>query len=108
TGDEVMELKKKYTEKKMFISYIEGFNIHNQYLSILIKHGIIGFLFFSFVFGYYVWVGVKSKNVVYLFFLGVLFLAFMTENILDSNKGIFYFAFFNTVLGYYSNIKRLD
>ncbi|HRO76247.1 MAG TPA: O-antigen ligase family protein [Crocinitomicaceae bacterium] len=107
TGDEVMELKKKYAANKMFISYIESFNIHNQYLSILIKHGIIGFLVFSFALGYYVWIGIKSKNVVYLFFLGVLFLAFMTENILDSNKGIFYFAFFNTIFGYYA-VKQVE
>lgn len=107
TGDEVAELKKKYAENNMFISYIEGFNIHNQYLSILIKHGIIGFLIFSFVFGYYIWIGIKSKDTVYLCFLGVLLLAFMTENLLDSNKGIFYFAFFNTLFGYYS-IKKAN
>lgn len=102
TGDEVLELRKKYKENKMFISYIENFNIHNQYLSILIKHGIIGFIIFILSLYYYIRIAIKTHNLIYLFFLGVLLLTFCTENILDSNKGIFYFAFFNTVLGSYS------
>ena len=102
TGDEEVKLKEKYLEHKMFISYIEGFNAHNQFLSILIKHGIIGLIIFILAFAYYVKIGVKSRNKEYLLFLSILFFAFMTENILDSNKGIFFFAFFNTVFGYYS------
>lgn len=102
SGDEVSELKKKYVENKMFISYIENFNIHNQYLSILIKHGVIGFILFIGSLIYYVYLGLKSKNKVYLIFLAVIFISSMTENIFDMNKGIFYFAFFNTLFGYYS------
>lgn len=48
TGDEIDMLKTEYKNHFYIKSYVESLNAHSQYLSILIKHGIIGFLFFIF------------------------------------------------------------
>jgi hypothetical protein len=57
--------------------------------------------------GYYFKLAFQAKHFLYIAFLIVLGINFFTENVIDSNKGIFYFAFFNTLLGYYS-LKKLN
>lgn len=104
TGDEVSLLKKKYWEKGLINSYYNSYNVHNQYLSILIKHGIIGLIIFGCAFYYYLKIAISTRNFIYIAFLLQLLIGFATENILDANKGIFYFALFNTLLGYH-NLK---
>lgn len=106
TGDEIFVLKGMYFEKKYFISYLENFNIHNQYLSYLIKNGLIGFVLFLFAFLYYLRLAIKQKDFIYLSFLALLLVGFLTENILDANKGILFFAFLNTFFGYSILIKN--
>ncbi|OJX36751.1 MAG: hypothetical protein BGO87_13245 [Flavobacteriia bacterium 40-80] len=106
TGDERDQLKVKYKEKGYIISYIERYNVHNQYLSILIKHGILGLGIFLFAFGYYIRLAVKSRSYIYISFLFGISFFFLTENVLDTNKGIFFFAFFNTIFGYIFYVPR--
>lgn len=100
TGDERDLLKEKYKEKQFVISYYNNFNIHNQYLSIFIKHGLVGFIIFMLFLLYLFKLIYKSKNFLYFVFLVGICAFFLTENVLDSNKGIFYFAFFNILFGY--------
>lgn len=100
TGDEAGMLKTKYVEKELFVSYLENFNSHNQYLSYLLKNGIIGLILFLGCLFYYIRIAVKAKSFIYISFLVSMLIGFCTENILDANKGIFFFALFNTFLGY--------
>lgn len=100
SGDEIPRLMELYKKKGMAVSYNEEFNTHNQFLSILIKNGAIGLLIFLSMFGYFFYNGFKSKDFLYLSFLTLVVIGFMTENLIDASKGIFYFAFFNTLLGY--------
>jgi len=100
TGDEITMLKTKYVEHELFVSYLESFNAHNQYLSYALKNGIIGLMIFLAAFIYYVWLSLKNRSYIYFSFLLLLLIGFFTENILDANKGIFFFAFFNTIFGY--------
>lgn len=100
TGDEIPLLKEKYKENHLAYSYVSSFNAHNQYLSIAIKHGIIGLLIFILAFAYYFKLAVTNKSYIYLVFLIGVCSFFLTENVLDANKGIFFFAFFNSLFGY--------
>lgn len=100
TGDETMMLKTEYIKSGLYISCLEEFNAHNQYLSYLLKNGIIGLLLFLFAFVYFVSLAIKGRDYIYISFLILLLVGFLTENILDANKGIFFFAFFNTLFGY--------
>ena len=93
-------LLNEYKKRNMVVSYREQFNTHNQYLSILIKFGIVGLIAFLLALGYFYYLALKNENFVYLSFLIFITLGFFTENIIDANKGIFFFAFFNTLLGY--------
>lgn len=100
TGDEIKMLKFKYLIHRQYVSYFYQFNAHNQYLSYTIKHGVLGLLVFIMIFFYYVRFGIKNGDSLYASFIILLLISFFTENILDANKGIFFFAFFNTLFGY--------
>jgi O-antigen ligase len=100
TGDEIPMLRTEYIRGGMFISYMEELNAHNQYLSYLLKNGIIGLIIFAASFIYFLRLAYQTRSFIYTAFLVLLLIGFYTENILDANKGIFFFAIFNTLLGY--------
>lgn len=70
-----------------------NYNSHNQYLSILLSSGIIGFLAFA----YYIFFVLKISNTTdskVLFFLMVYFsLNMLTENILEREDGVIIISF---------------
>jgi O-antigen ligase len=101
TGDEVSMLKTEYAKRGLYISYLEDFNAHNTYLSILLKHGFFGFLLFILMFSFYLRLAFKSRSFLYISFLALFVFGFYTENLFDANKGIVFFAYFNVLLGMY-------
>jgi O-antigen ligase len=93
-GSETALLKEKYYAKEMYISYLNELNSHNQYLSILIKMGIIGLAFYC----YALYTGfaraIQQKDILFLSFMIIITIVFCSENFLDLNKGIFFYSFF--------------
>jgi O-antigen ligase len=102
TGDEIPMLKTEYIRRGLFISYMEELNAHNQYLSYALKNGIAGLVLFLAAFIFYLWLAFSTRLFIYVSFIVLLMIGFYTENILDANKGIVFFALFNTVLGYHA------
>lgn len=98
TGDEVAVLQNEYNARGMVISSLYALNAHNTYLSVLIKHGFVGLLAFLLLMVLYSSWAIKTKQFIYIAFLIVLWIGFYTENILDTNKGILFFAVLNTLL----------
>lgn len=94
SGSETELLKEVYFEKKLYNSYLTELNAHNQYLSFLIKTGIIGLALYLFVllFGFYY--AIRTKDILFLSFLILVTIVSISENILDVNKGIFFYSFF--------------
>jgi len=97
-GAETMLLKEKYFEKGLYISYLNEFNTHNQYLAVLLKTGIIGLLLFLFIlyFGYAS--AVRNRDLLLLSFMIIVTVVSLSENILDLNKGIFFYGYFFSLL----------
>ena len=93
-GSEKKLLKEKYFEKKLYISYMNEFNTHNEYLSFLLKTGILGLALFLYV----LYVGFATawhnKDPLFLSFIVLIAVVCVSENLLDLNKGIFFYSFF--------------
>jgi O-antigen ligase len=93
-GTEIPLLKDIFFERKFYTSYLHQLNAHNQYLSFLLKSGIAGLLVFllSLVYGFRL--SFLRKDL--LLFVFILLIAFVSvsENLLDVNKGIIFYAFF--------------
>lgn len=94
SGSEIPLLKQKYFEKKMFSSYLNELNAHNQYLSFLINSGILGLLVYLATLVWGVWKAIKRDDLLLLGFLVIIAAVSFSEDLLDVNKGIFLYAFF--------------
>ncbi|MGG9964234.1 O-antigen ligase family protein [Ferruginibacter sp. SUN106] len=93
-GSEKELLKQKYFDNKLYISYLEEFNEHSQYLSFLLRAGVIGLCLYLFVLYYGFSVAVKNKDFLFFSFMALIATVSVSENILDLNKGIFFYSFF--------------
>ena len=65
---------------------------HNQFLSFFAAFGIIGFVYFLYMFGYAM--VKRRKNFLALAFLVIAFASCLTEDTLETQAGVTFFAFF--------------
>lgn len=94
TGSEKRLLKERYFEKKLYRSYLLQLNAHNQYISFLLKTGIIGLSVFLTVLITGFIAAWRRKDAVFSCFMLLAGIVSISENILDVNKGIFFYSFF--------------
>ncbi|MBN8675684.1 MAG: O-antigen ligase family protein [Chitinophagales bacterium] len=94
SGSEKRLLNEKYFENKLYQSYLLELNAHNQYLSFLIKTGIAGLFVFLVALVAGTRTALQNKDSLFACFLILVIIVSFSENILDVNKGIFFYAFF--------------
>lgn len=94
TGSGNKLLKEKYFEDKLYDSYLHKLNTHNQYLGFLLTTGIPGLLLFLAVLAAGFRMAWQSRDPAFTGFMILVSVVSFSENILDVNKGIFFFAFF--------------
>lgn len=94
SGAEVELLKEKYFEQRFFSSYLNQFNAHNEYISMLLKSGIPGLAVYFFVLLYGLRRAWKTRDIIFAAFMLLVIITSVSENILDLNKGIFFYSFF--------------
>jgi O-antigen ligase len=94
SGDETDRLSEKYFENKLYNSYLFRLNAHNEYLSFLLKAGILGLLVYLYGLFYGFKKAYERRDFVFLGFMTLLLVVSVSENFLDVNKGIFFYAFF--------------
>jgi O-antigen ligase len=93
-GSELALLHESFYAKKYYSSFINHLNTHNEYLSFWLKSGIIGLLAYLVTLGFGFKQALKRKDL--LFFTFMLLVAFVSfsENLLDVDKGVIFYAFF--------------
>ena len=94
SGSEKYILKDKYFEKKFYVSYLLELNSHNQYLSFLINTGVFGLLLYLYILYFGFAAAIKNRNFLFVSLLILITIVSISENILDVNKGIFFYSFF--------------
>jgi O-antigen ligase len=94
SGSEVALLKEVYYQRKLYNSYINDLNAHNQYLSILVKTGVIGFCILLYILFAGFRDAIRYRDLTFAAFMIIIAVVSFSENILDANKGIFFFSFF--------------
>lgn len=94
TGAEKKLLQESYFTNKLYNSYLNELNTHNQYLKLWLETGIIGLLVFLFTLAWGIVIAVKRRDILFLSFMIMVAIACFSENMLDVNKGIFFYAFF--------------
>jgi O-antigen ligase len=97
SGSEKQVLKNKYFEEKFYRSYLVELNAHNQYFSFLINSGMIGLLLYLYILFFGFSKAIKRRDFLLLSFLILIAVVSVSENILDVNKGIFFYSFFSSL-----------
>lgn len=70
---------------------------HNQYLAITVAYGIVGLIVFLFYLAYPAIILKKKLHYLYWPFFIIALLSFITEDTLETQAGVTFFAFFNTL-----------
>ncbi len=96
TGDVPNAFKQKYAANS---SLTEQFQLrsHNQYLSTFIALGFIGVLIFVLTLILPLQYAIKRRNYYYVIFSCIALLSFLSEDTLETQDGVFLFAFFNSL-----------
>ena len=108
SGAEIQLLKERFFQHKFYRSYLHGLNAHNQFISFFIKTGIGGVLVYLAIlfFGFRMAI---SKNDLLLFsFMVIITAVSFSENYLDVDKGVFFYALFFSLFIFSYNLKNND
>jgi hypothetical protein len=70
---------------------------HNQYLSITVAFGILGFIWFLFALFYPMIKKRKTFNYLFITFFIIFILSMLTEDTIETQAGVTFFAFFNSL-----------
>lgn len=105
TGDIKDELLKKYEKDNLWWILEKKYNAHNQFLQTWGALGIPGILFIlgGFIIAFYQ--SIKKRKFIYFGFLLLLILNFLVESMLETQAGVIFFAFFNSLFCFIPSAK---
>ena len=98
TGDSKDELMKEYQKQGMTGAIEHKLNTHNEFYQIFVSLGLIGFIVFMLSLFIPLAFAFKTSNIVYALFLLIIMLNFIPESMLESEAGVMFYAFFNSLL----------
>lgn len=102
TGDVQDSLQQAYEERKFyFASRYNRYNAHNEYLQMTLANGLPGlFVLLSCIFVPFFGYRKNYPGNMYLLFLLVFAMVGTTESLLQVNKGIIWYSFFNSIFAF--------
>jgi len=98
TGDLPMAFQKQYQKMDSPLEDHLRWRSHNQFLSIFIGFGVIGFILFLFTLISPPIITGKFKDYFYVIFFITMILSMLTEDTIESQAGVTLFAFFTSLL----------
>jgi O-Antigen ligase len=97
TGDVDLAYQKKYTELNSTLQPEWRLRAHNQYLTFAIAFGLVGLLWFLFSLIYPL-IKLQHLHFLYLIFFTIAIVSFVNEDTLETQAGVTFYAFFNSLL----------
>lgn len=93
-GSEIGLLHEGFFNKKYYNSFLNNLNVHSEYLSFLIKSGLAGLIIYICTLVYGFKAAIKNKDLLFFAFMMLVAIVSFSENLLDVDKGIIFYAFF--------------
>ncbi len=103
TGDSKDALMSEYQKRGMTGAYGHKLNAHNEFYQVFVSIGLIGFIVFLVSLFYPLIKRFKQANAIYGLFLVIIILNFIPESMLESQAGVMFYAFFNSLLCFCTN-----
>ena len=73
-------------------------NAHNEFYQVFISIGIIGFIIFVITLLAPLSLAFKINNFIYIIFLFIIVFNFLPESMLETQAGVMFYSFFNSLL----------
>lgn len=108
TGDVQDALQRKYKKIGFDFGYESRLNAHNQYLETWIGIGIVGFLSFIICLLVPAIRSYQENNTLYLAFIGLMAISFITECMLCRQQGVVFYAMFNSLFAFHLQKIKTD
>jgi O-antigen ligase len=98
TGDAQNFIDESYALHNLSVYDYKGWDPHNQWVFMTIQLGFVGasLLLLFYLNGF--WIAIRHRDVLLFSFLFITFCFSITESMLESNKGIVFFALFSVLL----------
>ncbi len=93
-GSEMELLQEAFFKNKLYNSYLFRLNAHSEYLSMLLKSGMGGFFIYLATLIWGTYQAFHRKDLLFFSFMLTVAIVSFSENLLDVDKGIFYYAYF--------------
>jgi O-antigen ligase len=107
TGDIKDELMKQYQKEGYLEPYEGNLNVHCQYLQVFATLGIFGTLLFILITLSSIWIGYKTRTVLFVLFGVITVINFLVESMFEKQAGIMFFVFFFVILYFVSQTQLL-
>ncbi len=105
-GEVKMEISKQYEFLSQdFDKRTKKKGVHNQFLSLIITFGIFGFMLFLMLLIYPVILLKKKMRILYIAFSLIIFIGFMSDDMLDRQAGVAIFIVINSILLFAIDVK---
>ena len=103
TGDSKDVLMTEYEKRGMTGAFEHKLNAHNEYYQVFISVGLIGFVLLILSLLLPLYKAFTSKNAIYILFLLIIILNFIPESMFETQAGVVFYAFFNSLLCFDNN-----
>ncbi|HOU97728.1 MAG TPA: O-antigen ligase family protein [Bacteroidales bacterium] len=107
TGDIKDVLMDEYAKRKMTGAIEKKLNAHNQFLETTIGQGIIGLFLLLLIFFIPFIRAFKDNNIVWMLFLVLVGFNFLFESMLNTQLGVFFFAYFYSFFIFEYKLKKI-
>lgn len=99
TGDAQDVLNAEYSKKNITNALNRNLNAHNEFYQVFICLGIVGFIILVLNLFYPIIYYSKKADYLYIIFLLIITFNFLSESMLETQAGVMFYAFFNSILG---------
>ncbi len=106
TGDTKDVLMEEYQRQGMSGAFEHKLNTHSAFYQVFVSLGLIGFLLFLAILLLPLYYAFKTSNGIYFLFLIIIILNFIAESMLETQAGVIFYAFFNSLLYFSFNPIR--
>lgn len=106
-GTEIGLLQDGFFNNKLYDSYLNRLNCHNEYLSITLKSGIAGLAIYLGTLLFGLLTAFKRKDILFLTFVLIIAVVSISENLLDVDKGAFFYAVFYSFFFFTASKKNI-
>jgi len=107
-GSELSILGDQFFIKKLYVSYLNRFNAHNQYLTFLLITGIAGLLVYLLTLMAGFKMAITKKDFLLFVFLLLITLVSGSESLLNAEKGVFFYSLFFSFFVFSPQDKRTE